>query len=66
MPYMDKLCEMQKKIVRMIAAVRIHSEPLFKKYEILNIAEINKYLMGSFMYYVHNKTWCVHYYVRYG
>ena len=58
MSYLDKLYKLQKKIVRIIAGVRprTHSEPLFKKYEILNIVEINKYLIGRFMYHVHNKT----------
>ena len=58
MSYLDKLYKMQKKIVRIIAGVRprTHSEPLFKKYEILNIVEINKYLIGRFMYHVHNKS----------
>ena len=55
MSYLDKLYKMQKKIVRIIAGVW-HSEPLFNKYEILNTAEINKYLIGRFMVHVHNKS----------
>ena len=57
--YLDKLYKMQKKIVRIIAGARprIHSEPFFKKYEILNIAEINKYLIRRFIYHVHNKMY---------
>ena len=55
MSYVDKLHKMQKKIIRIIAGVW-HSEPLFKKYEILNTDEINKYLKGRFMYHVHNKS----------
>ena len=58
MSYLDKLYKMQKKIVRKIEDVRhrTHSEPLFKKYEILNIVEIDKYLLGSFLYHVHSKS----------
>ena len=58
MLYLDKLYKMLKKIVRIILGVRprTHSEPLFKKYEILNIVEIDKYLIGKFMYHVHNKS----------
>ena len=58
MLYLIKMYKMQKKIVRIIAGVRprAHSEPLFKKYEILNIVEINNYLIGRFMYHVHNKS----------
>ena len=58
MLYLDKLYKMQKTVVRIIAGARprTHSEPFFKKYEILNIVEINKYLIGRFMYHVHNKS----------
>ena len=52
MSYLDKLYKMQKKIVIIIAGVRprTHSEPLFKQCEILNIVEINKSLIGKFMF----------------
>ena len=53
---LDKLYIMQKEIVRIIAGVRLrtHSGPLFQKYGIMNIVEINKYLIWRFMYHVHN------------
>ena len=58
MSYLDKLYKMQNKFVIIIARVRprTHSEPLFKQCEILNIVEINKSLIGKFMYHVHNKS----------
>ena len=46
----------KKKIVRIISGVRprTHSEPLFKQLKILNIDNINKFLMGRFMYHIYN------------
>ena len=49
---------MQKKIVRIIHGVRprTHTKPLFEGAKILNIYQINKYLIGKFMFNVHNSN----------
>ena len=56
--YLEKLFLMQKKIVRIIHGVRprTHTKPLFEGAKILNIYQINKYLIGKFMFNVHNSN----------
>ena len=54
--YLNKLLILQKKIIRIIAGVkpRNHTEPLFKALNILNVFNINKYLIGRFMFHVYH------------
>ena len=54
--YLNKLVILQKKIIRIIAGVkpRTHTEPLFKALNILNVFDINKYLIGRFMFHIYN------------
>ena len=54
---MKRLFILQKKAVRIIchANPRSHSDPLFKELKFLNIWQINKYLIGQFMYKHFNK-----------
>ena len=54
--YLNKLVILQTKIIRSIAGVkpRTHTEPLFKALNILNVFDINKYLIGRFMFHVCN------------
>ena len=53
--YLEKLYRMQKKIVRIMHGVkpRTHTKPLFEEAKILNIFQINKYLIGKFMFSVY-------------
>ena len=52
--YLKKIHVLQKRIVRVLAGVkpREHSEPLFKKLNLLSIFQINVYAIGKFMYQV--------------
>ena len=54
--YLNKLVILQIKIIRIIAGVkpRTHTEPLFKALNILNVFDINKYLIDRFMFHVYN------------
>ena len=54
--YLNKLLILQNKIIRIIAGVkpRTHTEPLFKSLNILNVFNINKYLIGRFMFHVYH------------
>ena len=56
--YLDKLYLMQKKAVRIIYGVkpRTHTTPLFEDVKILHIFQINKYLIGKFMFNVYKST----------
>ena len=56
--YLDKLYTMQKKVVRIIYGVkpRTHTKPLFEDVKILDIFQINKYLIGKFMFKVYKST----------
>ena len=49
---LNRLFVLQKKAIRIICQVNryCHSSPLFKELKILNIWQINKYLIGQFMY----------------
>ena len=55
--YIKRLHVLQKKAVRIIchAKPRTHSEPLFKELKLLNIWQMNKYLIGLFMYKHYHK-----------
>ena len=54
--YLNKLLIRQKKIIRIIAGVKPepHTEPLFKALNILNVFDINKYLIGRFVFHVYH------------
>ena len=56
--YLEKLFLMQKKIVRIIHGVRPRTgtKPLFEDAKILDVFQINKYLIGKFMYNVYNSN----------
>ena len=49
---LNRLFVLQKKAIKIICQVnrRCHSAPLFKELKLLNIWQINKYLIGQFMY----------------
>ena len=53
--YLEKLYLMQKNIVRIMHGVkpRTHNKPLFEGAKILNIFQINEYLIGKFMFSVY-------------
>ena len=53
-----RLHVLQKKAIRIIcnANPRCHSAPLFKELKLLNIWQINKFLIGQFMYKSYHKT----------
>ena len=56
--YLDKLYIMEKKVVRIIYGVkpRTHTKPLFEDVKILDIFQINKHLIGKFMFSVYKST----------
>ena len=49
---------MQRNVVRIIYGVkpRTHTKPLFEDVKILDIFQINKYLIGKFVFYVYKST----------
>ena len=61
--YLEKLFLMQKKIVRIIqgARPRTHTKPLFDA-KILDVFQIDKYLIGKFMYNVYNSNTLARYF----
>ena len=56
--YLEQLKILQKKAMRIIAGVkrREHTDPLFQKYGLLKLNEINTFLTGRFMFKVFNKN----------
>ena len=56
--YLNKLVILQKKIIRIIVGVksRTHTEPLFKALNILNVFDINKFLIDRLMFHVYNEN----------
>ena len=50
--HLKKLVVLQKKIVRIMCCVnsRAHTDPLFHQLGILKISDINKYLIGKFVF----------------
>ena len=55
---LQRLYILQKKAIRIIcnANPRSHSAPLFKDLKLLNIWQMNKFLIGQFMYKCYHKT----------
>ena len=56
---LDRLILLQKKLVRIITCspFRAHTEPLFFANRILNLVDINDYIIGTFMYeYMHGNV----------
>ena len=53
---MNKLEILQKKIIRIIAGVkpRTHTEPLFRALNMIDVSDIDKYIIGRFMFHVYN------------
>ena len=56
--YLEKLFLMQKKIVRIIHGVRPRTgtKPLFEDAKLSDVFQINKFLIGKFMYTVYNSN----------
>ena len=56
--YLENMLLMQKKIVRIIdgGRPRTHTKPLFEDAKILDVFEINRYVIGKFMYNVYNSN----------
>ena len=54
--HLDYLIKLQKRVIRIIAGVhpRTHTEPLFRKLNLLKCEDINKYLIGRLMFRIHN------------
>ena len=55
--HLDRLLKIQKRLLRIITSsdYYAHTAPMFKKNKILDIYQINKYLLSVFMYkYYHN------------
>lgn len=52
------ILNIQKKILRLLtfSPYREHSKPLFDKYKILNIYQINDFLIGQFMFKYHQNN----------
>ena len=53
---LNKLEILQEKIIRIIAGVkpRTHTESLFKELNIIDVSDIDKYIIGRFMFHVYN------------
>ena len=54
--HLDRIFKLQKRILRIIAQTHYlaHTQPLFKKFKLLNINQLNNYHTGSFIYrYLH-------------
>ena len=54
--HLDYLIKLQKRVIRIIAGVhpRTHTDPLFRKLNLLKCEDINKYLIGRLMFRTHN------------
>ena len=54
--HLDYLIKLQKRVIRIIVGVhpRTHTEPLFRKLNLLKCEDINKYLIGRLMFRIHN------------
>ena len=55
---LDKILKLQKRAVRIIANVgyRDHTRPLFTKFKLFDVYDINKFQTGSFMYRCFDKS----------
>lgn len=56
--HLDKIFKLQKRIVRIIAHSHYlsHTKPLFQKYNLMTVYDINKFQIGVFLYkYINNR-----------